>query len=108
MGFEPIGATDRRQARVRGSSWHAARRKKMDWHQMEENWKGAKRKIKEKWAKLSDDDLDAIAGRRNRLEDRISKRYGFAEDHIRKEIDDWLRWQTPKSPAPSSDAERTV
>lgn len=71
----------------------------MDWHQIEENWKEAKSKIKEKWGKLSDGDLDAIDGRRDRLEDRISKRYGFAEDHIRKEVDDWLRWQTLKSPA---------
>ena len=77
-------------------------REKMDWHQIEKNWKEAKRKIKEKWGKLSEGDLDAIDGRRNRLEDRISKRYGFAEDHIRKEIDDWLRWQTLKSPAPST------
>jgi hypothetical protein len=25
------------------------------------------------------------------------KRYGFAPNHVRKEIDDWLRWQIPKS-----------
>jgi uncharacterized protein YjbJ (UPF0337 family) len=103
MGFEPIGATDPAlgsySRRLTGS---AARTEKMDWHQIEKNWKEAKRKIKEKWGKLSEGDLDAIDGRRNRLEDRISKRYGFAEDHIRKEIDDWLRWQTLKSPAPST------
>lgn len=28
---------------------------------------------------------------RNRLEDRLTKLYGFAEDHVRKEINDWLR-----------------
>ena len=27
------------------------------------------------------------------LEDRIHMRYGFDADHIRKEVDDWLRWQ---------------
>jgi uncharacterized protein YjbJ (UPF0337 family) len=99
MGFEPIGATDPAlgsySRRLTGS---AARTEKMDWHQIEKNWKEAKRKIKEKWGKLSDGDLDAIDGRRNCLENRISKRYGFAEDHVRKEIDDWLRWQTLKSP----------
>jgi uncharacterized protein YjbJ (UPF0337 family) len=103
MGFEPIGATDPAlgscSRRLIGS---LCKDGKMDWHQIEKNWKEAKRKIKEKWGNLSDDDLDAIAGRRNRLEDRISKRYGFAEDHIRKEIDDWLRWQNLKSPAPST------
>lgn len=103
MRFELIGATDPAlgsySRRLTGS---AARTEKMDWHQIEKNWKEAKRRIKEKWGKLSDGDLDAIDGRRNRLEDRISKRYGFAEDHIRKEIDDWLRWQTLTSPAPST------
>jgi uncharacterized protein YjbJ (UPF0337 family) len=80
---------------------------KMDWHQIEENWKQAKRKIKEKWGKLTDGDLDAIEGRRNRLEDRIHTRYGFAADHVRKEIDDWLRWQSLKSRHPGTGAKRT-
>jgi uncharacterized protein YjbJ (UPF0337 family) len=69
----------------------------MDWHKIEENWKHIKQKIAAKWDRLTDSDLDAINGRRDRLEARISKRYGFAADHVRKEVDDWLRWQTTKS-----------
>ena len=42
----------------------------MDWDEIEENWKQAKGKIKEKWGKLTDGDLDAIEGRRSRLEDK--------------------------------------
>jgi uncharacterized protein YjbJ (UPF0337 family) len=102
MGFEPIGATDPALGSCSRRLLQFRKEEKMDWHQIEQNWKEAKRKIKEKWGKLSEGDLDAIDGRRNHLEDRISKRYGFAEDHIRKEIDDWLRWQTLKSPAPST------
>jgi uncharacterized protein YjbJ (UPF0337 family) len=49
--------------------------------------------IKRKWAKLTEDDLNSIDGQRNRLEETIHKRYGFAPEHIRKEVDDWLRWQ---------------
>ena len=74
----------------------------MDWDEIEENWKQAKGKIKEKWGKLTDGDLVAIEGRRSRLEDRIDKRYGFASDHVRKEIDDWLRWQITKSRPPGT------
>ena len=69
----------------------------MDWQQIEENWKRVKQKIAEKWDKLTEGDLDAINGRRDRLEARISKCYGFAADHVHKEVDDWLRWQTTKS-----------
>jgi uncharacterized protein YjbJ (UPF0337 family) len=80
----------------------------MDWDQIAENWKQAKPKIKQKWAKLTDSDLDAIEGRRSRLEDRLHKRYGFATDHIHKEIDDWLRWQIPRSKHPSGHSKRTA
>jgi uncharacterized protein YjbJ (UPF0337 family) len=65
----------------------------MDWNQIERNWKEAQHKIKQKWNRLTEADLNAIKGERNRLEDRIHKRYGFSSDHIHKEVDDWLRWQ---------------
>jgi uncharacterized protein YjbJ (UPF0337 family) len=67
----------------------------MHWDSIEGRWKQAKGKVKEKWAKLSEDDLDIIAGRRDRLEGKIQQRYGFAIEHIRKEVDDWVRWQVP-------------
>ena len=70
----------------------------MHWDSIEGRWKQAKGKVKEKWAKLTEDDLDIIAGRRDRLEGKIQQRYGFAIEHIRKEVDDWVRWQVPASP----------
>jgi uncharacterized protein YjbJ (UPF0337 family) len=65
----------------------------MDWDQIQQNWNQAKKTIKRKWEKLTDEDLDAIRGERDRLENSIHNRYGFTADHIRKEVDDWLRWQ---------------
>jgi len=65
----------------------------MDWSSLERNWKQFRCDIKQKWVKLSDEDLDTINGRRDRLEETIQARYGFAADYIHKEIDDWLRWQ---------------
>ena len=73
----------------------------MDWDRIEKDWQHVKQKIKGKWERLSDDDLDAINGRRERLEDKIHEHYGFAFDHVRKEVDDWLQWQTkPSNPWP--------
>ena len=37
-------------------------------------------KVKEKWGKLTDDDLTAINGRRDQLEGKIQERYGLAKD----------------------------
>lgn len=40
----------------------------LDWNRVEGNWKEMKGKVKEKWGKLTDDDLTAIDGRRDPLE----------------------------------------
>jgi uncharacterized protein YjbJ (UPF0337 family) len=68
----------------------------MDWDRIAGNWKQVKQRVKEKWEKLTEDDLAAIDGRRDKLEGKIRRRYGFASDHVRKEVDDWVRWQPEK------------
>jgi uncharacterized protein YjbJ (UPF0337 family) len=65
----------------------------MDWTVIERMWTQAKGRIQSKWDKLTRDDLELIAGRRERLEAKIRHLYGFSPDHVRKEVDDWLRWQ---------------
>ena len=62
----------------------------MDWDRVEGGWKQFTGKVKEKWGKLTDDDLTAINGRRDQLEGKIQERYGFAKDQVRKDVDDWL------------------
>lgn len=75
----------------------------MDWDSIRRNWKTMKRKAQEKWSELSEEDLDFISGQRDKLEGKIQERYGFASDHVKKEVDDWVRWQPHPShrPAPS-------
>ena len=65
----------------------------MDWNRVEGNWKQVKGKVKEKWAKLTDDDLAYVNGKRDQLEGKIQERYGIARDQVRKEVDDWARTQ---------------
>ena len=74
----------------------------MDWNAIEGMWKETKTKIQAKWSKLTDEDLDLIGGRRDRLEIKIHQRYGFAPSHVSKEIDDWVRWQAPTVSPPRS------
>ncbi|MCA1408741.1 CsbD family protein [Ensifer sp. IC3342] len=66
----------------------------MDWNRVEGNWKQVKGKIKEQWGRLTDDDLDEIAGKREQLEGKIQQRYGIEKDLVRRDIDDWYRRQT--------------
>jgi len=62
----------------------------MNWDRVEGNWKEFMGKAKQKWGNLTDDDLTAIQGRRDELEGRLQKRYGYAKDKVRQEIDTWL------------------
>jgi uncharacterized protein YjbJ (UPF0337 family) len=63
----------------------------MDWNRFEGNWKQFSGRVKEKWGKLTDDDLDVINGRREQLEGKIQERYGIAKDQVRRDVDDWLK-----------------
>jgi uncharacterized protein YjbJ (UPF0337 family) len=66
----------------------------MDWNRVEGNWEQVTRKVKEKWGKLTDDDLTMINGRRDQLEGKIQERYGLAKDQVQKDVDDWYGKQT--------------
>jgi uncharacterized protein YjbJ (UPF0337 family) len=65
----------------------------MDWNRIEGNWKQVRGKIREKWGKLTDDDLTAINGRQDQLEGKIQERYGIARDQIRKDMENWYNSQ---------------
>ena len=63
----------------------------MDWDRLEGDWKQLRGKVKERWGKLTDDDLTAISGRRAQLEGKIQERYGYAKSQARREIEDRYR-----------------
>ena len=66
----------------------------MDWNRIAGNWKQAQGGIKEKWGKLTDDDLVKINGQREQLEGLIQQRYGLARDKVRQDVDAWLKTQS--------------
>lgn len=48
----------------------------MDWEHIQGNWKRITGKAKERWDRLSHEDLDVIAGRRDLFAGKIQQRYG--------------------------------
>ena len=56
---------------------------------IEGNWKQLKGKVKEQWGKLTDDDLDVIAGKRDQLVGRLQERAGIARDEAETQVKDW-------------------
>ena len=63
----------------------------MNWDQIEGNWKQYTGKAKEKWGKLTDDDLIVIAGKRDVLEGKIQEHYGIAKEQAQKELEEFSK-----------------
>ena len=55
------------------------------------SWKQLKGKAKERWGKLTDDDLDVVAGRRDELAGKIQERYGVAKEEAHSQLAAWAR-----------------
>jgi uncharacterized protein YjbJ (UPF0337 family) len=49
------------------------------WDQVKGNWKQLKGRVREKWGLLTDDDLEQIAGQKDRLFGKIQEKYGEAK-----------------------------
>ena len=58
----------------------------MNQDRIEGRWKQLKGKVKEQWGKLTDDDLDVIAGRRDQLLGRIQQRHGLAREEADHQV----------------------
>jgi uncharacterized protein YjbJ (UPF0337 family) len=52
------------------------------------DWNIVKGKLKQKWAKLTDDDLQFVAGKNDELLGRIQKRTGETREAVEKAIND--------------------
>jgi uncharacterized protein YjbJ (UPF0337 family) len=63
----------------------------MNWDIIEGRWKQATGVIKTKWGKLTDDDLKAVAGKRDQLIGKLQEKYGMAKDQAEMQITDFER-----------------
>jgi uncharacterized protein YjbJ (UPF0337 family) len=63
----------------------------MNWDQVEGKWKQYSGKAKEKWGKLTDDDLEVVRGRRDQLTGKIQERYGIVKQEAEKQVDEFAR-----------------
>jgi uncharacterized protein YjbJ (UPF0337 family) len=65
----------------------------MNWDRIEGDWKQFKGNIKTRWGKLTDDQLDVIAGQRDVLAGKIQEAYGISKDEAEKQLDEWQERQ---------------
>lgn len=63
----------------------------MNWDQVQGKWKQLRGSAKQKWAKLTDNDLDYIAGSQERFVGKLQERYGIAKEEAQMQADQWLK-----------------
>jgi uncharacterized protein YjbJ (UPF0337 family) len=63
----------------------------MNWDRIEGNWKQVTGRAKVQWGKLTDDDLDVVAGRRELMAGKIQERYGVAKDEAEEQVSTWQK-----------------
>jgi uncharacterized protein YjbJ (UPF0337 family) len=65
----------------------------MNWDQVAGQWKQVKGNVKEKFGKLTDDDLTQINGKREQFIGKVQERYGVAKEEAQRRTDEWLAAQ---------------
>ena len=69
----------------------------MSWNEFGAKWQQIKGSVKQEWGKLTDDDLDYIAGTRDRLVGRLQEKYGVTKEEAERQAERWF--STHRNPA---------
>jgi uncharacterized protein YjbJ (UPF0337 family) len=63
----------------------------MNTDQLAGKWKQIRGAAKQQWGKLTDDDLEYIAGRKEALAGKLQERYGMAKEEAHRKAEEWLK-----------------
>ena len=63
----------------------------MNWDRIEGNWEQFTNRVRERWDKLSPQDLARIQGKRAELEGRLREAYGIEGDQAKKDVDEFCK-----------------
>lgn len=58
---------------------------------VEGRWKEIRGAVRERWGRVTDSDLDVIAGKRDQLVGVLQQRYGSAREEIERQVEDFTR-----------------
>lgn len=63
----------------------------MNWDRISGNWTQWKGRVRERWGRLTSDQLDVVAGRRDQLAGRIQEVYGVTREQAERQLCNWER-----------------
>ncbi|MDO3383053.1 CsbD family protein [Gilvimarinus algae] len=61
----------------------------MNAEQIEGNWQMLKGRAREQWGRLTDDDIEKVLGKRDKLVGAIRERYGLSKEAAEHEVNVW-------------------
>ena len=62
----------------------------MNRDQMEGKWNQLAGQARERWGKLTDDDMQQLKGNSQQLAGKIQERYGYTKEQADRELEEWL------------------
>ena len=74
-------------SRRRNGNWKS---KLMNWNDLRGKWSLLKGSAKQSWGKFTDDDLDYVAGTRDRLIGRLQEKYGMTKEEAERQAEEWF------------------
>lgn len=69
----------------------------MNWERIEANWAHYQESARRRWAKLSREDVERIAGSRVALAALIQEAYGVSLDSAQMQLESWQGQQTEET-----------
>ena len=61
----------------------------MDWNEVRSRWQAHRADLGRRWPRISEHDIDAIAGDRDQLSQRIQAIYGISAREADRQISEW-------------------
>jgi uncharacterized protein YjbJ (UPF0337 family) len=59
----------------------------MNADQIKGQWKQVKGEIRKQWGKLTDDEIEMIAGERDILIGKLQEKYGYTKEEAQRQVD---------------------
>jgi uncharacterized protein YjbJ (UPF0337 family) len=61
----------------------------MNWEAIKGSWTQLRGRLRMRWGKFTDDQLDVIEGRREMLLGKLQEAYGMTEQQAEQQVSDW-------------------
>ena len=65
----------------------------MNWDNIEANWEQFRGPVQQQWGKLTDEQLDAISGKRHFLTGQIQQTYAVSVENAERQVATWQQQQ---------------